>query len=322
LWLAAPLTGLLVQPIVGQASDRTWGRLGRRRPYFLAGAILSSIALILMPRSSTLWMAAGLLWVLDASINISMQPFRAFVTDLLPESQGTRGYAMQSLFIGLATVIASALPFLLTNVFHLAETRAAGTIPFTVRASFYMGAVAFLGAVLWTVFTTKRISAGKSGGIQETEGRGRGRGGGDARDLDVDSQDAARDEATGVGADLHVAGVVLHVALFSGGRGAQCFRRSGHKLSSLFGRGGVGGRLLWNVLAGVLRIFIRAARAGAESSDARRPHALCLICGGLGLLSVAVIHNKMLLLLSMTGVGVGWGEYAFHALLDSGRIAA
>src|ERR1700757_1573126 len=135
LWLAAPITGLLVHPVIGHASDRTWGRLGRRRPYFLTGAILSSAALILMPRSSTLWMAAGLLWILDASINISMEPFRAFVADLLPESQRTHGFAMQSLFIGLGAVVASALPYLLTNVFHLARGAATG-IPVTVRLSF------------------------------------------------------------------------------------------------------------------------------------------------------------------------------------------
>src|ERR1700723_1690920 len=155
LWLGGPLTGLIVQPIIGHARDRPWGRRGRRRPYFLGGAILSSMALILMPRSSALWMAAGLLWVLDACINISMEPFRAFVADLLPEFQRTRGFAMQSLFIGLGAVIASALPYLLTNVFHVRGTTAAGTIPLTVRLSFYIGAAAFLGAVLWTVFTTK-----------------------------------------------------------------------------------------------------------------------------------------------------------------------
>src|SRR5262245_3766028 len=115
LWLAAPLTGLVVQPIIGHMSDRTWGPLGRRRPYFLTGAILSAIALVLMPNASTLWMAATLLWVLDASINISMEPFRAFVADLLPEDQRTRGFAMQSLFIGVGAVIASALPWLLAN---------------------------------------------------------------------------------------------------------------------------------------------------------------------------------------------------------------
>src|ERR1700758_116436 len=154
LWLGAALTRLLVETIIGHASDRTWGRLGRRRPYFLTGAILSSAALILMPRSSALWMAAGLLWILDACINISMEPFRAFVADLLPEFQRTRGFAMQSLFIGLGAVVASALPYLLTNIFHVGS-RGAGSIPFTVRLSFYIGAAAFLGAVLWTVFTTK-----------------------------------------------------------------------------------------------------------------------------------------------------------------------
>src|SRR5579872_6759537 len=122
LWLAAPLTGLIVQPIIGQMSDRTWNRLGRRKPYFLTGAILSSLALLLMPNSSTLWMAAGLLWIMDASINISMEPFRAFVADMLPEEQRARGFAMQSLMIGLGAVIASALPFLLTNVFHVVST--------------------------------------------------------------------------------------------------------------------------------------------------------------------------------------------------------
>src|SRR4030088_3812644 len=116
LWLSAPLTGLIVQPIIGHMSDRTWNRLGRRRPFFLTGAILSSLALIAMPNSSALWMAAGLLWIMDASINISMEPFRAFVADMLPEEQRARGFAMQSLFIGLGAGIASALPWLVTNV--------------------------------------------------------------------------------------------------------------------------------------------------------------------------------------------------------------
>jgi maltose/moltooligosaccharide transporter len=155
LRLAAPLTGLFVQPVIGHMSDRTWGRLGRRRPYFLIGALLSSAALVLMPNSSALWMAAGLLWILDASINVSMEPFRAFVADLLPEDQRTQGFGMQSLFIGLGAVVASALPWLMTNVFGVMSTAAPGTIPLNVKLSFYIGAVAFLGAVLWTVATTR-----------------------------------------------------------------------------------------------------------------------------------------------------------------------
>src|SRR5947209_5863330 len=156
LWLAAPLTGLVVQPIIGHMSDRTCGRLGRRRPYFLTGAILSSLALVLMPNSSALWMAAGLLWILDASINVSMEPFRAFVADLLPQEQHTRGFAMQSLFIGLGASIAGALPWLMTNAFGVAPGAPGhAAIPVSVRLSFYVGAGAFLGAVVWTILTTK-----------------------------------------------------------------------------------------------------------------------------------------------------------------------
>src|SRR4029450_3380272 len=157
LCLAAPLTGLVVQPIIGHLSDNTWNRLGRRRPYFLAGALLASFALIAMPNSSALWMAAGLVWVMDASINISMEPFRAFVADLLPPEQRTRGFAMQALFIGLGAVIASMLPWLLHNVFPVRSGGGAAgeTIPFAVTFAFYVGAFAFLVAVLWTIFSTK-----------------------------------------------------------------------------------------------------------------------------------------------------------------------
>ncbi len=156
LWLAAPLTGLLVQPIIGYLSDKTWHPiLGRRRPYFLIGAILSSIALVLMPNSPSLWMAAGLLWILDSSINISMEPFRAFVADKLPENQRTKGFAMQSLFIGLGSVVASSLPWILTHWFNVNNVAANGEIPYNVKISFYIGAAAFITFVLYTVFTTK-----------------------------------------------------------------------------------------------------------------------------------------------------------------------
>ncbi len=156
LWLAAPLTGFIVQPIIGAMSDRTWGPLGRRRPYFLVGAILSSLALIAMPNCSTLWMAAGLLWILDASINVSMEPFRAFVADKLPEEQRGTGFAMQSFFIGVGAVVAGMLPYILKNWFHVSsETSVGNTIPLNVKISFYAGAAAFFGAVLWTIFSTK-----------------------------------------------------------------------------------------------------------------------------------------------------------------------
>lgn len=155
LWLAAPVTGLLVQPIVGYYSDRTWNKLGRRRPFFLAGAILASFALIAMPNSPTLWIAAGMLWLMDGSINISMEPFRAFVGDKLPDDQRTKGFAMQSFFIGTGAVVASMLPYIFTNWFDVSNTAPEGIIPDSVRYSFYMGAAAFLGAVVWTVVKAK-----------------------------------------------------------------------------------------------------------------------------------------------------------------------
>ncbi|MGO9480128.1 MAG: MFS transporter, partial [Limisphaerales bacterium] len=156
LWLAAPVTGVIIQPLIGQSSDRLWTRLGRRRPFILGGAILASLALILMPNCPSVWMAAGLLWVLDGTINASMQPFRALVADNLPEEQNSQGFAIQSLFIGLGGTIASALPWMMTNWFGVASEGAGqGHIPQSVRFSFYIGAVAFMGAVLWTVFSTR-----------------------------------------------------------------------------------------------------------------------------------------------------------------------
>ena len=158
LWIAAPLTGLLVQPIIGYLSDRTWHPYwGRRRPFFFIGAVLATIALFIMPNSPTLWIAGGMLWILDASINISMEPFRAFVGDKLPPSQRTSGFAMQSFFIGIGSVIAALLPWVFTNWFNMSNTAAAGKIPDSVKWSFYLGGLAFLGSVLYTVFTTKEF---------------------------------------------------------------------------------------------------------------------------------------------------------------------
>jgi maltose/moltooligosaccharide transporter len=157
LWIAAPLTGLIVQPLVGYFSDRTWTALGRRRPYFLTGAILTSIALLGMPHSSVLWMAAGMLWLLDASINISMEPFRAFVADQLPDRQRPAGYAMQVFFIGVGAVVAGFLPFWLAKagINTVGTGTGAAAIPDTVRYSFYCGAAVLFVTLLWTVLTTR-----------------------------------------------------------------------------------------------------------------------------------------------------------------------
>lgn len=158
LWIAAPVTGLVVQPIVGYLSDRTWNRLGRRRPFFLVGAVLATLALFFMPNSPTLWIAAGMLWVLDASLNITMEPFRAFVGDNLPERQRTTGFAMQTFFIGVGAVVASLLPWMMTNWFGLSNTGEAGGISDSVRWAFYLGGIALFGAVAWTVYSSREYS--------------------------------------------------------------------------------------------------------------------------------------------------------------------
>jgi len=155
-WLAAPVTGLLVQPVIGYYSDRTWHPTwGRRRPFFAIGAILATLALCTMPNSPSLWIAVGTLWIMDASINISMEPFRAFVGDMLPPSQRTAGFAMQSFFIGVGAVVASMLPWMFSNWIGVSNIGTAGQIADSVKYSFYVGAFMLLITVMWTVFSTK-----------------------------------------------------------------------------------------------------------------------------------------------------------------------
>ncbi|MGF1454946.1 MAG: MFS transporter [Alphaproteobacteria bacterium] len=170
LWIAAPLTGLLVQPIIGYWSDRTWmGWLGRRRPFFLFGAIATSLALFIMPNAPALWIAAGMLWIMDASINVTMEPFRAFVGDKLPQEQRTAGFAMQSFFIGTGAVIASALPWMLTNWFAVANTAQPGVVPPSVQLAFYIGAVFVFVSVMWTVLASREYTPNQMRAFEAAE---------------------------------------------------------------------------------------------------------------------------------------------------------
>jgi maltose/moltooligosaccharide transporter len=307
LWLAAPLTGLIVQPIIGHASDRTWGRLGRRRPYFLTGALLSSCALILMPHSSALWMAAGLLWILDASINISMEPFRAFVADLLPESQRTRGFAMQSLFIGLGAVIASGLPWALTNWFHLGKDTAGHAIPLTVRFSFFMGAAVFLGAVLWTIVTTKEYPPDDLEAFRHMKREKRGLATNAKEILDsilkmpkTMQQLAHVQILTWLG--LFCMWLYFPVAVAHNVFGAP------DTASPLYSAGIEWGGICFGLYSAVCFGFSFFLPAMARAIGRKHTHSLCLIAGALGLMSVAFIHNKYVLLLTMVGVGVAWAS--------------
>ncbi len=308
LWLAAPLTGLIVQPIIGHMSDHTWGRLGRRRPYFLTGAILSSLALVLMPNSSTLWMAAGLLWILDASINISMEPFRAFVADMLPEDQRTRGFAMQSLFIGLGAVIASALPFMLTNWLHVgAAGTAAHIIPTSVRFSFYAGAVAFLGAVLWTIVTSKEYPPADLQAFRKAKAESQGLAA-NAREIfqSIGAMPATMRQlalvqiCTWLG--LFCMWLYFPVAVAHNIFGAE------NATSRTYRDGVEWAGNCFSMYSAVCFVFSLVLPSLAERLGRKTTHSLCLLCGALGLLSVAIIHDKWLLLLSMTGVGIAWAS--------------
>ncbi|WP_246027229.1 MFS transporter [Novosphingobium umbonatum] len=206
LWIAAPLTGLLVQPLIGHFSDRTWlGRLGRRRPYFLAGAVLAALSLVAMPLQGALIGAALLLWVLDASLNVAMEPFRAFVGDMLHKDQHTAGYAVQTAFIGAGAVVGSLFPTLL-DAAGIANVAPAGQIPDTVRYSFWAGGAALVAAVLWTVLNTREYSPAEMAAFGERQ----------APEAGIDTALAARDPKLALGwimAGALLAGVVRHEAL-------------------------------------------------------------------------------------------------------------
>ncbi|XOV78254.1 MAG: MFS transporter [Aestuariibacter sp.] len=169
LWIAAPITGLVVQPIIGHMSDNTWNRLGRRRPYFLWGAIAATLALFIMPNSPYLWIAAGMLWIMDASINVSMEPFRAFVGDMLPKHQRATGFAMQSFFIGIGATVASAMPWFLAEFLNVSNTAEPGVVPDSVKYAFYFGGAAFFLAVLWTIVSTKEYSPEQQAAFDQAE---------------------------------------------------------------------------------------------------------------------------------------------------------
>lgn len=316
LWLAAPLTGLIVQPIIGSMSDRTWGPLGRRRPYFLIGAILSSIALCLMPNSSALWMAAGLLWILDASINISMEPFRAFVADLLPDEQRTAGFAMQSLFIGLGSVVASAMPWMLTNWFGITG-RAQGAIPVSVKLSFYIGAAAFFSAVLYSIVTTKEYPPENMDEFLARRKRARGAGAASEilsamREMPSTMKRLAPVQlCTWLG--LFCMWLYFPVAVARNVFGAP------DEKSAIYQQGVEWAGLCFSFYSAVTFVWAFFLPAIAARIGRRNTHSLSLLAGAAGLLSVGVIHTPALLFLSMTGVGIAWASIVSmpYALLSA-----
>ncbi|MEY4917784.1 MAG: hypothetical protein RL616_1697 [Verrucomicrobiota bacterium] len=310
LWLAAPLTGFLIQPIIGAMSDRTWGRLGRRRPYFLVGAILSSLALIAMPNCSTLWMAAGLLWILDASINVSMEPFRAFVADKLPEKQRGTGFAMQSFFIGVGAVIAGMLPYILKNWFHVSsETGAGNAIPLNVKISFYVGAAAFFAAVLWTIFSTKEYPPENLEEFRRKKEQRRG-----VAHIAGEIFSAVR-EMPGTMKRLALVQFFTWLGLFCMwlhfSNAVPLVFGSSDPNSEVFKRGAEWAGVCYALKDAVTFLAAFALMAAARKFDRRRVHGICLALGGIGLLAVGFIHGeeqKNLLLIALALGGVAWAS--------------
>ena len=308
LWLAAPLTGLIVQPIIGHMSDRTWNRLGRRRPYFLAGALLASAALILMPQSSALWMAAGLLWIMDASINISMEPFRAFVADLLPEEQRTRGFAMQSLFIGLGAVVASALPWMMTHFFHVQNAEGAKhTVPLTVRLSFYVGAIAFLVAVLWTILSTREYPPEDLESFKKLREQNAGFLA-NAAEIFRSIRGMPRTMKQLAWVQLFTWLGLFCMWLYFPVAVAHNVFGAPDETSPIYTQGVEWAGICFGLYSAVCFGFSFALPGLAQRLGRKSTHSLCLLCGAAGLISVVVIHNPYLLLLSMAGVGIAWAS--------------
>jgi maltose/moltooligosaccharide transporter len=304
LWLAAPLTGLIVQPIIGHMSDHTWNRLGRRRPYFLTGAILSSFALIIMPTSPLLWMAAGLLWILDASINISMEPFRAFVADMLPDEQHTRGFAMQSLMIGLGASVASALPWILSHLFGVSTASSkAQAIPFSVRFSFWIGAVAFLGAVLWTISTTREYPPASGEKPKSVGGPGAL-----VREVIKSLAEMPRTMKQLALVQFCTWLGLFWMWLYFGVAVAHNVFGADNPQSPSYTEGVEWGGICFSFYSVVTFFYAMVLPVIAEKLGARLTHVLSLSAGALGLMSVVLIHQPMLLLLSMTGVGIAWAS--------------
>jgi maltose/moltooligosaccharide transporter len=375
LWIAAPVTGLVVQPIVGYFSDRTWNRLGRRRPYFLGGAIVASLALLAMPNSPALWVAAGVLWLMDASINISMEPFRAFVGDNLTSEQRTAGFAMQSFLIGTGAVAASILPWLLTTRFGVANSAAAGVIPDSVRLSFYIGAAVFFLAVLWTVVRSKEYSPEQMASFKENQAREEF-----AREKRTAEEHAAHGgQQVRAGGVLFAAGAALSLWLASqaiyqvmilsavaaiGGllliasgllqqRGRydsgfvtilndlQDMPRTMKQLawvqffswfalfamwiyttaavtshiyhttdptSARYNEGANWVGVSFGVYNGVAALVAFGIPVLARRTSRKVAHAVCLICGAAGLLSIFLVSDPRYLLGSMVGVGIAWAS--------------
>jgi maltose/moltooligosaccharide transporter len=308
LFLAAPLTGLIVQPIIGYLSDRTWHPWwGRRRPYFFIGAVLSTLCLFLMPNSGALWMAAGLLWILDTSGNIAMEPFRAFVADKLNEKQRTRGFAMQSLMIGLGGSIASALPWLLSNLLGVSRKSVDGNIPDSVKFAFYIGGTIFLLAVLYTIFTSKEYPPADIRFKEKVKESNKGFGGGFREIMSSIKNMPLKMKQLALVQFFTWPGLFLMWFYYSTAVARSVFGAAS-ETDPVYTRGVEFAGLtlsFYNVVAFIFALIIPliARRLGRKLT-----HSFCLLCGAAGLIAVGFVTNKYMLYGCMVGVGIAWSS--------------
>jgi len=308
LWLAAPTTGLVIQPIIGYLSDRTWSpRWGRRRPFFLVGAICASLALLVMPHVSALWMAAGMLWIMDSSINISMKPFRALVGDMLPSNQRTTGFGAQTFFIGIGAVVGSLLPYIFTNWLHFNNVAPAGQISASLKYAFYTGGIIYFLAVLWTVIRTREYPPENLAEFEAEKARTAGFWNG------VKESFAGISDMPRTMRQLAVVQFFSWLALFSLWIYAtpaitSHIYHTSDTTSKLYNEGADWVNVCFAVYNGISALAALGLPIIARATSRRVTHMLCLTAGGLGLISIYFIHSPLVLLLSMVGVGVAWAS--------------
>ncbi len=317
-WIVAPLTGLIVQPIIGHYSDRTWTKLGRRRPYFLVGAVLASLGLVLMPNSDmftaympALWVGAGLLMIMDASFNIAMEPFRALVADVLPSDQRTLGFSVQTILIGVGAVVGSWLPYALTNWFNVSnEASSVGEVPLNLLLSFFIGAGVLIITILVTVFTTKEYSPEEMALIHAAEGEEPEEESSSLKNIfsDFKKMPETMRQLAWVqffswfglfGMWVYATpAIASHIyGLDISDTHSKGFQDAGDWVGVLFG--------VYNAVSAIYAFFLPAI---AKKVGRKRTHAFSLIIGGLGLMSLYIMPDKDWLILSMIGVGIAWAS--------------
>lgn len=316
-WLVAPITGLIVQPIVGHYSDKTWNRLGRRKPYFLTGALLASLGMILLPHSDAfiqylpvLWFGAGFLMLMDASFNIAMEPFRAFVADLMPVDQRTLGFSIQTVLIGIGAVIGSFLPYVLSDWFGISDTAPEGEVPLHVKYSFIIGSITLIVTVLITIFTTKEYSPEELKLIGEVDNSNNEEKESKLKDIFTDFKkmpQTMRQLAwvqffswfglfgmwvfTTPAIAHHIYGLPLDDT------SSKMYSDAGTWVGVIFG--------VYNAVSAIIAFFLPAI---AKKIGRKRTHTISLIIGGLGLISIYFVPDKYWLIASMVGVGVAWAS--------------